>query len=172
MSALASPPSGDTLVETDITKPARRDPFYISKSWFVWLTQSLIPRIVQSVAVLLGPATQGGRLTNQNQSLGVSSLATGKLAAGTYRVTYYARKTFADGVASSLTVTLGWTENGLALSLSGAPMVADTVSSPQNGSITVTIDGNSALTYSTAYASTTPNRMRYKVEFTVEALQA
>jgi hypothetical protein len=35
------------------------------------------------------------------------------VAAGVYEIDYYIRKTVAGGVSSSLTVTIGWTENGV-----------------------------------------------------------
>lgn len=170
MSIIAPPPSNDSLVETDSTIPSRKDPFYIAKAWLIWLLESLLPRIQQTAQVLMTPESDGGTLTDQHASIAAAVLPTGPLGAGTYRITYEARVTTIDGVASSLTVSLGWTEDGIALQLSGTPMVADSVSAPQSGSITVTIDDNTSLTYSTTYASTTPNKMRYKIGFTVEQI--
>lgn len=91
-------------------------------------------------------------------------------AAAAYRITYYLRKTVADGVASSATVTLGWTETGVALTVSGAALVLDTVLAVQTGSALVWADGATDITYAVAYSSTTPNKMTYRLDVTVEQL--
>ena len=89
---------------------------------------------------------------------------------GRYRVSWYLRKTIADGVASSLTITLGWVESGVALTESGAVVNTDSVIAQQNGSVTVVADASSDLTFAMAYASTTPNKMTYRVDVLVEQL--
>src|SRR3954466_749853 len=52
-------------------------------------------------------------LLAQNTSLGPIVVAVAK-AAGTYRLSYYYRRTVIDGVASSLTFSWAWTESGVA----------------------------------------------------------
>lgn len=170
MPQIASPPSQESLIEMDPRNPLRKDPFIIEKNWLRWIFESLIPKLQSTGETVLTPASSGGTLTDQHTSLAPTPLAVGQLSAGTYRITYYARVTTIDGVSSSLTVTLGWTEDALALSLSGPAMAADSISAPQSGSIMVTIDQNSALTIATTYASNTPNQMRYKLEFLIEQL--
>jgi hypothetical protein len=171
MSALASPPSQDSIIATDPQEPGRRNPFYISVEWLRWILEALIPALAATSETVLSPDSDGGTLTNQNAAIAATPIGgLSNLGAGTYRVTYYARKTTVDGAASSLTVTIGWTDGGLAQVLSGPAMVVDTLTSPQSGSVMVTIDANSSLTYSTLYASTTPGNMRYKLAFLVEAV--
>lgn len=168
MSVIADPPSQDSLIETDPTTPGRQEPFYVSASWLRWLTQSLLAQIANVAEIRLAPTDAGGTLDDQHAAIAATPLAAGQLSAGTYRLTYYARIKTPDGVASSLTVSLGWTEDTLALSQTGAAMTGDTVSTVQNGSIMVTIDRNSSPTYSTAYASNTPAKMGYKLSFLLE----
>ncbi len=89
-------------------------------------------------------------------------------AAAAYRISYYLRKTVADGVASSATVTLGWTETGVALTLVGSALATDTVLAVQSGSAVVWADAASDLTYAVAYTSNTPAKMTYRLDVTVE----
>lgn len=170
MSAIASPPEGDSLIQTDPTTPTRRDPFYMSVEWYRWIIEALLPRVAQTSEVVLSPDMEGGTLTDQHTSIPATPLAAGQLGAGTYRVTYYARKTTIDGVASQLTVSIGFTENAIPLTLSGPIMNVDSVTSPQSGSIMVTIDDNTSITYATTYFSTTPDQMRYELRFLIEAV--
>lgn len=93
-------------------------------------------------------------------------------AAGLYRVSYYARKTVADGVASSFTFTWGWTESALPLTEPATALVLDTTGAEQSGSKLVWADALTDLTYQVAYASTTPAKMTYRINVTVEHLSA
>lgn len=90
--------------------------------------------------------------------------------AGYYRISYYMRKTAADGVSSSLTVTLGWTESAVPLTQAFAALTVDTTAAQQNGSITVYADASSDLTFAVAYVSGTPGQMAYRIEVRVEQL--
>ena len=90
------------------------------------------------------------------------------LAAGTYRITYYIRKTTIDGVGSGLTVTLGWVDT-LGLSQAFALLVPDSTNAFQTGTITVNADAVTDLTYAVLYQSTAGN-MRFKIAVFVEQL--
>jgi hypothetical protein len=89
---------------------------------------------------------------------------------GRFRVSWYLRKTVADGVNSSLTITLGWVESAVALTEPQAALVTDTIFAEQNGSVTVEADPNSALTFAIAYASNTPAKMRFRYTVIVEQI--
>lgn len=91
-------------------------------------------------------------------------------ATGLYRVSWYLRKTVADGVSSSLTLTLGWTESGLAVTEAEAALTTDTITAQQSGSKVVWADGATDLTYQVAYASNTPAKMNYRLDVSVESL--
>lgn len=172
MTVIAPPPGDDSIVETDETRPDRRDPFPMGLAWLRWIYESLIPRLQLSSTVLLTPESVGGRIENRSASIATTPLPIAELEAGTYRVSYNARKTTIDGGGlSPLTITLGWTDgtDSSAQILSGPAMATDSTTSPQSGSIVVSIAGASALTYATVVGAGS-GLMRYKVEFSVESL--
>lgn len=117
----------------------------------------LVPTLVVTAAL-----TQGASITT-------TALVTAP-GAGLYRVSYYLRKTVADGVSSSLTFTWGWTEGGTPLTASAAALTTDTSSANQQGSILVQSDTSADLTYAVAYVSNTPGQMKYDVHVVVERL--
>ncbi len=107
--------------------------------------------------------------TGQTAALATTALYTTKTA-GLYRLSYYMRKTVADGVSSSLTVTWGWTESGTALTEAQPALTTDTTAAEQSGSKLVYADANTNLTIAVAYASNTPNRMTWRIDNCVELL--
>lgn len=107
--------------------------------------------------------------TGQSASI-VTSTLLATPAAGLYRVSWYLRKTVADGVASSLTMTIGWTDSGVSLTKSGSALTTDSTTAEQDGAFTVYADAASDLTYAVAYASNTPGKMTYDVRVSVEQL--
>lgn len=107
-------------------------------------------------------------LAQQNASIGATPLGSAALGAGLYRVSWYARITTPDGVSSSLTVTVGWTEGGVSLSLSGTAITGDAVTSVQSGIALLNIDNGSPITYATTYVSNTPGQMEYELVLTLE----
>lgn len=115
-------------------------------------------------------ATRANRLiTAQTDAIGTTTIYTPQQA-GLYRLSWYFRKTVADGAASSLTMTFGWSDLGAALTVAGAALTTDATTAVQQGSVLLRADALSSLTFSVAYASTTPNRMQYDVGVTVEEL--
>jgi hypothetical protein len=111
------------------------------------------------------------RKADQTAALVTASAYTTQ-AEALYRVSWYLRKTIADGVNSSLTITLGWTNRAVALTEAGAALVTDSVLAQQSGSKVVRADAASDLTYAVAYASNTPAKMTYDLDVSVELLQA
>ena len=107
-------------------------------------------------------------LTDQSASLPVTSIPSGSLPAGLYRVSYYARITQAASVSSSLTVTIAWTESAIALTLSGAAMTGNTTTTVQSGSAVIRIDAPGPVSYSTTYASAGGTPMKYRLDVTLE----
>ena len=87
-----------------------------------------------------------------------------------YEVGYYIRKTTADGVSSSLTVTLAWTENGVAQARVFAALTTDTTAANQSDVIPILADQATAITIAIAYASNTPGQMVYRYEAVVKRL--
>lgn len=112
-------------------------------------------------------------LTGQGASIGTTAIPTATLSEGLYRVTWSARITTpatTGAATSSLTVTLGWTDQGLACTVSGTAMTGNTTTTTQSGTQMVRVDGASPITYATTYASNTAGQMRYRLDLVLEAL--
>lgn len=109
-------------------------------------------------------------VAGQTAAIATTSVYTVQTA-GRYRVSWYVRKTVADGAASSVTVTIGWTSD-VALTASGPALTTDTTTANQSGTLILPAAAASAITLATAYSSTTPNKMTYAIDVTVEALAA
>lgn len=93
------------------------------------------------------------------------------LAAGRYRVTWYLRKTRADGAGSSATVTIGFVDlDGQPLTYAGAALALDTLAAWQSDTKLIRAHGATDVTVAVAYSSTTPGQLRYDLEVTVEYL--
>jgi hypothetical protein len=163
MANIAAPPIQDSVIELD---QKRKEPFYLAKSWILWLQQSLVTR-VQASSQWLQTVTK----TTQSASIGSTSIPIGDLTAGVYRVSYYARITQAATTSSSLTVTIGWTETAVVLSVSGAAMTGNTTTTVQSGTVFLRSDKNASLTYATTYASVGATPMQYRLDVTAERIQ-
>ncbi len=163
MANLPGPPFQDSLIELDEQSTARRDPFYMAKSWLLWLLDSLLKAVQAAPQILTTVPLQA-----QHATIGATAIPLGSVTAGLFRVSYYARITSPDGVGSSLTVTLSWTESAVALSLSGAAMTGDTTTTVQSGTVLIQGDAAAAISYATTYASTTPAKMQYRLTVVVE----
>jgi len=184
---LAGAPLEDSVIETDTLPPAppstsgsltdllrrvsdletqMRRPLYMAKTWLLWFINTLQPA-VQSSSQVLKVVT----LTAQSATIGLTAVPLGSLSAGLYRVSYYARITNPDGVSSSLTIALGWTESAESLSLSGAPITGDSITSVQTGVAVIQSDASGAITYGATYASNTPAKMQFTLIVVVERIQ-
>ena len=140
----------------------------ISRSVDQWLQQLV-------AAVNASPQQVGAvAVTGAHASIGSTAIPLAPpqttLPAGTYRATYSAAVTTVGTVSSSLTVTLGWTYGGVAFSQSGAALTGNLTTSQQNGSVLLTIDAATAVTYSTTYASNSAGSMHYALTIALEAL--
>lgn len=114
---------------------------------------------------------QSVALTNQSTSLGTTNIPLPALTQGDYVLSYYARVTVADGVSSSLTVRFGWTQGAVSLTLAGAAMTGDTVTTVQSGTVPIYVDAGTPISYNTIYASNTPAKMRFTLRIKVQSLQ-
>ncbi len=160
-----SPPSNDSLIELDPIRPDRRLPFYIAKSWLLWLQDALVTRIEQAPAIRTAVV-----LTNQSASIGATPMPLSGITAGRWRISWYTRITTVDAVNSSLTVTIGWTESAIALTISGAAITGNLVTSVQSGSVVIESDANAPINYATTAVSNTPGQMHYRLSLVAEAL--
>jgi hypothetical protein len=109
-------------------------------------------------------------LTAQGASIGTTSITSGTLATGIYRVTYYARITTVAVTSSSLTVTFSWVDGGVTVPISGTAITGNLTSSFGSGSLLMTVDNLTQITYSTTYASNGAGEMKYSLVIVLEAL--
>ena len=99
-----------------------------------------------------------------------TTIAQTVIAAGNYRIGVYLQKITADGVSSSLTLTVGWTSRGVPLTKAFSALTTDTVGANDSSIWEMYVDGSSDITYEIAYASNTPGTMTYRANGAVERL--
>lgn len=152
-------PLNALLIQTPIIAQGGR----VSEPWRVFFRDQETA-IAQTTTQTIPPIT----LTAQAASIGVTPIPTPSLAPGYYRVSYYARVTTVGSVSSSLTVTVSWTDGGVACSASGAAITGNTVASTGTGSFLLLIDEATPISYSTTYASNLAGEMQYQLGLTLE----
>lgn len=130
---------------------------------FRLLWEQLIARSVQTA--LLASLTK----TNQNAALALTVVAT-VTAGGVYRLGYYLRKTIADGVSSSVALTVSWVDNGSPCSHTFAALATDTNVANDSGAWEFRADASSDVSISIAYASNTPGTMHYNAAASLQQL--
>lgn len=138
----------------------------VALSWLNWFTS--LQTDVGAAPVRRKTVT----LTGQAASIGATAIPLGSLASGLYRVSYLARVTTPATTSSSLVVTVGFTNGGVACSLSGTAMTGNTTSTVQSGSQLVAIDRASPVTYATTYASVGATAMVYSLWLVFEEVDA
>lgn len=137
----------------------------MGKDFGNWFQSSVVAPVANAPQLL--PAVD---LKNQSTSLSTTPMPLPALATGAYRISYYTRKTTADGVSSSLTITFSWTESAQALTVSGSTLTTDATTAVQSGSLVILRDASSPISYSTTYVSNTPGLMRYRLFILVETV--
>jgi len=108
-------------------------------------------------------------LTGQTAALATQLIYTTPVA-GLFRVTYTARRTVVDGVASSFQFTWHWTSGGTPFSDAGTNDTTDTTGHIRSESRMVPVDANTNLTFDMAYTSNTPAKMTYEVRVVAELI--
>ena len=137
-----------------------------SRSFIAWLTQ--LTDTVASAPLQL----QTLSLTGQTAALGTTPILTATVADGLYRVTWAARVTTVAVTSSSLTVTLSWTDGGVACSQAFAAMTGNTTATVGSGTVLVRSDTASPISIATAYASNGAAEMAYSLHGVVEQVAA
>ena len=138
----------------------------IRRTWQVWLrnlttTVNDAPVRIQTVSV-----------SGQAASIGTTSIPASSLSAGLYRVTWYLRITRAAATSSSVTVSFGWTDDTVTMSLSGAAVTGNTTTTSQTGTALLSVDNASPVTYATSYTSVGTPAMQYALDLTLESVSA
>ena len=135
-------------------------------------------RYLQSVVNVVNNAARQRALvslTTQSAAISTTTIDTGTLDPGVYRVSYSARISRAASTSSSLTVTLSWRDGDVAQSQSGAAMTGNSTTTQQNGTFLVhngtnASSANDVIKYATAYASSGGTTMQYSLFVLVEQI--
>lgn len=155
MAKLAFFPVRDALVmQRGIVTPSWRDA--LTRVW----------QRLNSVPVLV--------LHSQQAALGAAISPATVLAVlpetGLYRVTWYARVSRAATSSSSLQLTVGWTDGGVACTQAGAALTGNTTATCESVSLVVAADVATNLTLAVAYTSSGATSMQYNYVVLVEQL--
>lgn len=131
--------------------------------WFQALTSN-----VSSAPARVGTNVQ---LTEQNAAIPATFLTTAAAVSGVYRITYYVRVTTVAGVTSAVQPSFTFTDAGVPQTFTGTNVNGNTTTSYASGTVTFYADGETPITYQTAYASNPASAMRYKLIVILELVQ-
>jgi hypothetical protein len=135
----------------------------ISPVWYRYFSVVIVGRLQSSAQV-----TRAVTLPNQAASIGATALAQG--SAGVSRVGWVLRITQPATTSSSVTVTIGYDDGGVAVSQAGAPVTGNTITTVQSGQVLVRSDAASPITYAVAYASVGATPMQYTLSVWIETV--
>jgi len=136
----------------------------LRNEWVRWLQS--VKDAIDASAQQVGPSLA---LTAQGAALAATAILTAP-AAGLFRVNYYTRITQAASVSSSLTVTIRWTDGGVACLFTNAAITGNTTGSNQQSDRLVHVDQGTDITIETAYASVGATPMQYALNARVERM--
>jgi|ETN02SMinimDraft_2_1059926.scaffolds.fasta_scaffold06326_5 hypothetical protein len=143
------------------------EPGIVKPRWLTWFRDI---RADVDASPILQASSVG--LSNQKASISATQITTEPLQAGLYRVSCVTRITVADGVSSSVVVTIAWTSGAISLSLAGGDNNGDATSSVQlDAWPLIKIDSITPITYSTVYASNTGEKMRHDLNLVLERME-
>ena len=98
----------------------------------------------------------------------VSATGVSTLKQGLYRVTSSARITQVATANSSVTLTIGWTDGGVACSQTFADMTGNLTTTTQGNVFALTLDAGASITYAVAYVSNVAASAQYALTIAVE----
>lgn len=117
------------------------------------------PRLATAVPVTVA---------DENTSLGATTIVT-PTSEGFFTMEFYAAILAAAVTSSSLTVTIGWTDGGIAKSVTSAAITGNTTTT--TGSQRYLFRSDAApITYSTTYASNGAGQMHYRLDVVVSTV--
>jgi hypothetical protein len=148
-SSAPAPIRDDVLSSLEVRK--------LSLTWIQWFTQ--VYTSLKAAVRNIGSVS----LEAQASSSASTEIQTPTLSAGLYQVSYAARITQAATSSSSLTVTILWTDGGVACSQAGVALTGNTTSTQQSGFLLLQADAGSTVRYSTTYASSGATPMQYQL---------
>lgn len=133
----------------------------ISQAYYLWLFE--LQGRTESAAEGLDSVS----LTNQSAAISATPIVVTQTA-GLFRISWYLRITTAATTSSSATVTIGWTETGVALTKSGPAVTGNTTTTTDSGTFLIRSDAAAALTYAVSYATSGATAMKYRLDVVVE----
>jgi hypothetical protein len=139
--------------------------FRPSKTFIEWATSLLAglgtaPSLVHHVAV-----------TGKTAAIGTTSIPTGTLSAGVYRLSWQLRITSAAGVSSAIQITLGWTSHSVAHTYVGTTVNGNTTATHESAPpLLIAVDAGSPVTYAISYASNPASAAVYAADVILEAV--
>lgn len=146
---------------TAIVDKTGRITTYFAQKW-----RDITSRIESSAFAAAGQIVQ--------YSAQAAAIVTAALVASTssplYRVSYDVRISQAAGVSSSVTVTIGFTQGGVAQTYVGAALTGNTTTSKQTDSFLIRPDAGTVITIAVAYASVGAPVANYEADFVAEAI--
>ena len=142
---------------------------FLSRFWSRYF-QSIVD-IVNNVSRQLALVSK----TAQVASISATSVQSGLLDPGVYRVSYSARVTTAATTSSSLTVTITWTDGNVTQTHTGSAITGNTTATQQNATLLIhnganTLAANNVVKYATTYASSGGTAMVYALYVLVEKI--
>jgi hypothetical protein len=137
---------------------------HMNERWYRWLSAF----VAQQGSGVLTVGKTAHRV-GINAAIGATTVFTPTIAGLIYRVSYRARITTPAGVSSSLTVSVNWTEGGVACTKTFAALTGNTTATVDGDGVLIRPD-TAVVTYSTAYASNPASAMIYDLDVTVEDL--
>ncbi|MCR4374149.1 MAG: hypothetical protein NUW22_04810 [Acidobacteria bacterium] len=173
MAALTSPP-GDSPLLSDVagrswsaTSSVASRPMH--REWLRWIT--LLLAMVNVSSLRQGVST----LTAQAASIAATAIPLAPNAAlatsdGRYRVLVYARVTRAATTSSSLAVTIGWTDGGIACTKAISAVTGNTTATVLQEQVVIRADKGTTINYSTTYASVGGVVMTYSLDVVAEVV--
>jgi hypothetical protein len=106
----------------------------------------------------------------QTAAIATTPLPLPGISAGYYRVSVYQLITAPAVTSSSLQVTIGWTDQSLAVSRQLAAITSNTLAASDGIAFPIHVDNASPITYAVAYASNGANQMTYNIGILIEQM--
>jgi len=104
-------------------------------------------------------------------AVGTTAIPTGLLAAGLYRVSWYAQVITPAGVSSDFQITISWTRNGVTQTFVGALKNANTTGTNEpSGPVLIHLDASTPVSYAVAYNSNPAAAMAYELSILLESV--
>ncbi len=139
----------------------------ISLDWDNWF-QALVRAITAAPSQVASTDVTGQHATIGSTAFMLPSGTT--LDAGLYRVTYAAQVTRAASSSSSLQVAVGWHSGGVAQTVTGAALTANTTTTRESVTLPMLVDAATVPTYTVTYASSGVTSMQFWFAASLEAL--